>query len=547
MKNTRANGFSHTIILTAMLAGVAVFPACSGGGDEGLLLFPPMFGGQQSQIIDGSGGEATPEETSSVEIDGLQVVLPNNVNAGETPEGDFNGLTYQGASTGPAISGFFSKVGSSATNATDLAGEVVTALNNESRLQSVNLISSQAASGGLFDTRIVQLAATTTAPTTVTGLSNILIETVGTASGGAVSALPNSAAGEATSSDFRITLQISHDASANSNIVGVGVSTTAGYTAAEAALTGLLDGSNTAPAGYLQLTGVSSFSGAAAAKADFLWVVDNSGSMGQEQNAVATNAANFFDRMTQTGLDFRLGVITTDSAALKGGDFTNDKTTFQTNVTGLGGSGTESGIYFAEQALLAGGSLAAAGYPRSDSTLTVVMLSDEGDHYACYTGGSRVSGAPPCSGGVTFDFASNVFLTNSVTVYSIIGLNSSGEAGKCSSGVSGGPSAGNANNADPSYFDLAAATGGSSSSICNTDYSPVLEAIAAQSAGKASAYVLEHTPVSNSLSVNINGVSVPRSATDGYTYDAAGNSIVFAGSHLPAPGASIQVSYTRFQ
>ncbi|MEQ9364581.1 MAG: hypothetical protein RIF32_10070, partial [Leptospirales bacterium] len=219
---------------------------------------------------------------------------------------------------------------------------------------------------------------------------------------------------------------------------------------------------------------------------------------------------------------------------------------FQSNVTGLGGSGTESGIYFAEQALLAGGSPGAAGYLRADSTLTVIMLSDEGDHYACYTGGSRVSGANPCTGGTAFNFTDNVFLANNVAVYSIIGLNASGQAGACTSGVSGGPSAGSSNNADPSYYNLAAATGGGSSSICNTDYSPVLEAIASQTAGKASEYVLQHAPVSSSLSVIVNGESVPRNAANGFSYDAAGNSIVFAGSYLPAAGATIEVSYTRF-
>lgn len=521
-----------------------VLPACSGGGDEGLLLFPPMFGGGEA-IIDGTDGEATPEVTSSVEVDGLQVILPDTVTQAETPEGDFNGLTYQG-NTGE-VAGFFSQVGSTAGNAADLASEIIAALNNESQLQTVNLISSQAASGGLFDTQLVQLSTTTTAATNVTGLSNILVNAIGTVSGGAVTALPTGATGETTATDFRITLQISHDNSANTNIVGVGVSTSDNYSQVEAVLGSLLDGSNTAPSGYVQMTGTSAFTGAAPAKADFLWVVDNSGSMGQEQSAVSTNAENFFDRMVQTGLDFRIGIITTDSSALKGGDFTNDKSTFQSSVTGLGGSGTESGIYFAEQTLLGGGSLATAGYPRTDSTLTVIMLSDEGDHYACYTGGSRVSGSPPCTGGTAFDFADNVFLDNNVAVYSIIGLNASGQAGTCSSGVSGGPSAGNSNNADSSYYNLAATTGGSSSSICNTDYSPVLEAIAAQTAGKASEYVLQHSPVSSSIAITIDGASVPRSAASGFSYDAAGNSIVFAGSYLPAAGTSIQVSYTRFQ
>ena len=424
---------------------------------------------------------------------------------------------------------------------------ILSALNQETQLQTVNLVSSQPATNGLFDTQLLQITVTTVAPTTATGLSNILILTIGTKTGGAITALPSATGDENETNEFRILLQISHDATGGTNIVGVGVSTADNYAAAEALLSSLLDGSNTAPTGYLQMTGTSTFAGAAQAKADFLWVVDNSGSMTEEQSSVATNAENFFDRMTLTGLDFRIGVITTDSSTLKNGGFTNDKSTFQSNVTGLGGSGIESGIYFAERALLGGGSVAAAGYPRSGATLTVIILSDEGDHYACYTGGSRISGATPCTGGTAFNFTDNVFLQSDVSVYSIIGLNASGEPGKCSSGVSGGPAAGDANNADQSYYRLAATTGGSSASICNTDYTPVLEAIAAKTAGKASEYVLSHTPVSSSLTVTVDGINVTRSAINGFTYDAAGNSIVFAGAAIPAPGATIEVNYTRFQ
>lgn len=536
----------HKLSGLATITSLTLFPACSGDDDGLFLLFPPM-GGEAAVIPDGSSAGVA-EETATVDVDGLQIVLPNTVEQSGTPAGDFSGLTYQGTgATSGEVAGFFSQVNSSATNASDLAAEILSTLNSSSALSSVSVISSENAANALLDTQIVQLSVTTNSTTTVTGLSNTLISDIGTTTGGSVSALPSEAAGETTTDEFRVSLQVSHDANAGSNIVGVGVSTASGHTGVEAVLGGLLDGSNTAPSGFLMMTGESGFVGAAPAQADFLWVVDNSGSMSQEQAAVTTNAGNFFDRMTQTGLDFRIGVITTDSASLKGGDFTADKTTFQNHVTGLGGSGTESGIHFAEQALLSGGSLGTAGYPRSNATLTVVMLSDEGDHYACYNGGTRQSGASPCTGGTPFNFSDNVFLNNNVTVYSIIGLNNSGTPGTCSSGVSGGPSAGNANNADSSYYDLAVATGGGSSSICNTDYTPVLEAIAAKTAGKASEYRLQHTPISSSIAVKVNGVAVPRSATDGFSYDQAGNSIVFAGSHIPATGAPIVVSYNRFQ
>ncbi len=50
-----------------------------------------------------------------------------------------------------------------------------------------SIIAFPACSDGLFDTRIVQPGAATTTPTTVTGLSNVLIESIGTVSGGTMS------------------------------------------------------------------------------------------------------------------------------------------------------------------------------------------------------------------------------------------------------------------------------------------------------------------------------------------------------------------------
>ena len=41
---------------------------------------------------------------------------------------------------------------------------------------------------------------------------------------------------------------------------------------------------------------------------DIIWVIDESGSMSQEQQSMAANAVNFFNRAIAYGLDFRMGV-----------------------------------------------------------------------------------------------------------------------------------------------------------------------------------------------------------------------------------------------
>lgn len=53
----------------------------------------------------------------------------------------------------------------------------------------------------------------------------------------------------------------------------------------------------------------------AAPKVDVLWVVDNSRSMAAEQEKIATEAAHFLLRLETMGLDYHIGVITTDPSS----------------------------------------------------------------------------------------------------------------------------------------------------------------------------------------------------------------------------------------
>ncbi|MBI4821447.1 MAG: VWA domain-containing protein [Deltaproteobacteria bacterium] len=88
---------------------------------------------------------------------------------------------------------------------------------------------------------------------------------------------------------------------------------------------------------------------------DFIWVVDNSASMQEEQQALAQAAESFFDSLARTNLDFRLGVISTDGEALRGGSFTSDLGEFRSRVqVGINGNGREQGLEFAARALVRG-------------------------------------------------------------------------------------------------------------------------------------------------------------------------------------------------
>src|SRR6185436_1103695 len=88
------------------------------------------------------------------------------------------------------------------------------------------------------------------------------------------------------------------------------------------------------------------------------------------------------------------------------------------------------------------------------------------------------------------------------------------------------------------YAEAAAKTGGAVLSVCAPDYGPLLADVANKAFSPQARFPLSATPVPGSISVTVNGV-----AASGWSYDAAGNAVVFA--NAPAPGAKIAVSYRR--
>jgi len=212
---------------------------------------------------------------------------------------------------------------------------------------------------------------------------------------------------------------------------------------------------------------------------------------------------------------------------IRGGEFTDDLTTFQVNIlAGTGGSGTETGIWFAERALqsiaegdIENGTVTVSGIPRvvedqPIASLSVIILSDEPSQY------NRVSR-------VGFDPNDNLFIDRDYKVYSIV---------------------------DPAhaslsqYDDLATVSGGSTASILDPSAFPaIMELIADNATGAASRYRLSQIPVSGSIVVQVNGVEMDNSSVDGWQYRAASNSIVFFGSNIPAGGVTVEVIYDRIK
>lgn len=537
-----------------------------------------------SVLTVGAAAPVTPPVTPAVvapttnsTVSGYNVTVPSGMTTGTTPSGDFTGITYQG---NPAeVAGFVSTVNYGGTaGCTNFGTALLTAMINDTpdKITINNQISSNVVGTNPDCSAVYILGVTVNTSMTVTQLSNHLIEELGkTIPGGTISNLPVSVGSEQATTTFRVILQATYS-STGSELVGVGVSREADYANNAALLNSLLDGTNINPVGSTNTAKTDSFTAAADPKVDFVWMVDNSSSMSAEQSLVQTNAATFFTKLSTKHLDFRLGVITTGSNELAsdgtkcsmtpsghkawdlwGTGWTTSgdgSTAFVNNVStvGIAGCGSdETAPFFMERALGVHTGVAATVVPRVGAKLVFVILSDEGDGYATMAG---KSGANAPSG--TFNPNSNIFVTNQYKVYSIIGIYDGtitvggaiiGQPGRCdtNTGSSTAPKATSTNNDAGALvnYQLAAATGGSSSTICTTDYSAILDNIATQAAGNASTFVLTKTPISSTIIVKKNGTAVTQDATNGWAYNSASKTIVFSGTAYPTAGDTITVEY----
>jgi MYXO-CTERM domain-containing protein len=256
-----------------------------------------------------------------------------------------------------------------------------------------------------------------------------------------------------------------------------------------------------------------------ALKSDFIFVVDNSGSMLEEQQALAEAASSLYAAFEQSGLDFRLGVISTDGDVLRGRGFTTSLTEFQDAVrVGIGGNSVEMGLEYGLRAVQV-----ARIHPdsqrrlREDAGLVLVFFSDE-----------EATNLRSLSDYIT------AFNTEKAVCYAIVGPRPTG----CQRVGLGRANAGLA------YLDVAAATGGTSGSICNPNLSEIISEVVLGASGAATRSPLAFQPVSASLSVRV-ASDLPRARSSGFDYDPAANSVLYFGQ-AAQQGTSSKVVYYAF-
>jgi len=269
------------------------------------------------------------------------------------------------------------------------------------------------------------------------------------------------------------------------------------------------------------------------AKADILWVVDCSGSMGEEQQLLSDTASSFITNAVNRGANLHIGVTSTDmedsnhQGQLQGNPkvISTDNpqaaiSQFEDNVMlGTYCSGTELGLLPMQTALtepLISG--ANAGFLRSDARLIVVFLSDEEDQSP-----GAIDSYVDALAGVKNNNPSMY------TAFAIVG----NCPGGCSSLETGDASEG------CRYTDFAREVEGVTASICYSDYSAVTTAIVDESLSFPDTFLLSAAPQINTLQVRVNNQLLSYNVQ--YTFDEETNAVYL--NTAPAAGATVSISY----
>lgn len=328
--------------------------------------------------------------------------------------------------------------------------------------------------------------------------------------------------------------------------------------AQELRLDELTDGSNVARHGAFTRHVCDTTAAKAAGAADILVVVDDSGSMEDDQAAVREAASAMEQVLTSAKIDFRLGVARMWAqnqrdprrGDLEGRGLTANVQEFKDEiVVGAQGGwepGLETGIKAIDSLLpkTAAGAPARADKLRDGAGLVVVILSDERDQAvqctACGSCDAEEHGHELCQspqGTQTINQFISAYQTRGATVFAIVGDLPNG----CQQSATN-------SNFEPGqgYVEVANATGGQFGSLCGDMRRNMMD-VARVANGVASTYQLSAIPASATLRVASGpagmGRAIPRSRTNGFDYDAVRNTIVFYGDARPKDGDEVIIGY----
>lgn len=274
---------------------------------------------------------------------------------------------------------------------------------------------------------------------------------------------------------------------------------------------------------------------------DILWVIDTSGSMAPRQAGLAAKLGQFVSNLNATRLNYQMAVTTMDmsSSGAKGRWIAQSGTPYvlkpgtpnllsllQGRIqAGAGGSVLERGM----EAVRAGLSAplisgANAGFLRDNSLLVVIFLSDENDKSASFNDVAFLDSIkPPLPYG------------DKGWVAQFLGVTPDDPS--CKTTEWGYSEAGSR------YINLANVSGGATESICDNDFGRALSNVNRRLTSLLVEFFLERKPAVPTIQVSVNGVIIPKSDSNGWSYNEASNSIRFHGDAVPGPDAQIHVDF----
>jgi len=310
-------------------------------------------------------------------------------------------------------------------------------------------------------------------------------------------------------------------------------------------------------------------------KVDFLWLIDPSGSMNGDKQAVMDASEQFFGILESTGFDFRIAVtsmacvryqffpfpgqpyIETERGLLAPHGFTNQRSEFTSDLGNLPcsastsqESGLEAGWWTIHRSFCG-----VAGMPcfmdplpdpwpqcpqeclRTDAALIVVFLSDEEEE--TYKGMSSADQDDYLNNLMVpfYTGTSYPFPYDHPVAFSVVGDIPSGCVG---------PDDRSAGESGSAYIEVSNATGGGFGSICSVDMTPTFDEIVRAAASYSSSFNLNKHPISSTIQVTIEGQPVARSYHNGFEYDAVSENVVFYGNVRPVQGDEVIISYRFF-
>jgi hypothetical protein len=281
-------------------------------------------------------------------------------------------------------------------------------------------------------------------------------------------------------------------------------------------------------------------------KVDILWVIDDSCSMSEEQRDLASNITWFTRYADMINVDWQMGVITSEVNDAVSGKLwacsgfnkiishtdSNRVQAFQcaASVTNPpnGNSRPNPGGSDEQEAGLQAARIALdvpvrdsdnAGFVRPDARLAVIVVSDEEDQSQGSTN-------------LYVDFFRQIkgFRNPQLVTLSAI----TGDVpGGCATA-----------DAAPRYNDAVSQLNGQFESICNQDWTTMLQNIGLDVFALRTAWSLSRPADPSTITVRVNGNLVSQNSTNGWTFDPVSNAITLHGSAIPAPGSTIEVQYT---